>query len=484
MASRSRISYHWRLFLPLGALIGVVIGVLIWYQYRREAAYREEMFSNELELINRRVIKAYENDVSLHSFLSFIRDYYTDSMYDDVRISVYDNYGMLMYSLGDPIDRTLNAKKITYIPPVKDSKGEAGESSSEGNFFYVCAISEDGLVNVKTAMPFNQEVNDAIDIDATVWLVIIFLALVSLIFTYLYTRTLSRNVRLLREFAQRASTGANLQKDYNFPHNELGDISREIVTLYRERGKAIEMINHERQVAMHAIEERMSTSRKMTNNINHEIKTPVGIIKGYLETIIANPDMDEASRTRFLQRMMTNIDRLCSLLDDISTITRLENGGSKISLECVEMHELVYQIDNDLAASGVAGNMKFSYSIPLECKVKGNYNLINGMISGLIRNAAIHSGGTEMGVRLISESERFYVFSFYDNGTGVSEEHLTHLFERFYRVDSGRSRKAGGTGLGLPIVKNTVISLGGTISVHNQSTGGLEFIFTLPKWDE
>ncbi len=163
-------------------------------------------------------------------------------------------------------------------------------------------------------------------------------------------------------------------------------------------------------------------------------------------------------------------------------MTRLENGSDKISVDKVDMYDLVYQIDYDMPASNIAGSMKFSFDIPMECYVVGNYGLLHGMICGLVRNAAMYSGGTKIGMRLISESERFYVFAFYDNGTGVGEEHVPHLFERFYRVDTGRSRKQGGTGLGLPIVRGTVMTLGGTISVHNRSTGGLEFIFSLPKW--
>ena len=246
----------------------------------------------------------------------------------------------------------------------------------------------------------------------------------------------------------------------------------------------MELIKKERKIAINAIEEKVKITRQLTNNINHEIKTPVGIIRGYLESIIAAPEMDTATRNRFLDRMLMNVERLTDLLNDVSTMTRLENGADMIAVEKIDMHDLVYQIESDLPANNLSGNLEFSFDIPFECNVSGNYNLIQGMICGLIRNAALHSGGTEIGLRMISENKRFYVFSFYDNGNGVSSEHIPHLFERFYRVDTGRSLKMGGTGLGLPIVKSTIISLGGTISVHNRSTGGLEFIFTLPKWTE
>ena len=86
-----------------------------------------------------------------------------------------------------------------------------------------------------------------------------------------------------------------------------------------------------------------------------------------------------------------------------------------------------------------------------------------------------------MGIRLVAESGKYYTFAFWDNGTGVDPTHLPHLFDRFYRVDSGRSRKTGGTGLGLPIVKNIIESLGGSMSVSNRAGGGLQFMFTLKK---
>lgn len=357
---------------------------------------------------------------------------------------------------------------------VRDNMGDT--------YFLSRAESDDGRIMVLSALPFDADVSDAIDVDSTVWVVIGGCMFLTLFITYYFTRMLTRSVTLLKDFAYRAATGGHFTGYDKFPRNELGDISRQIVALYNERERAVEQIRKERKVAIHAIEEKVRVTRQMTNNINHEIKTPVGIVRGYLETILADPDMDTATRTRFLERMLSNVERLSGLLNDVSIMTRLENGGNKIAVNKVDMYDLVYQIEYDMPANNLAGEMEFSFDIPLECYVAGNYGLINGMICGLIRNAAMYSGGTKIGLRLISESERFYMFAFYDNGNGVAEEHLPHLFERFYRVDTGRSRKQGGTGLGLPIVKSTVVTHGGTISVHNRSTGGLEFIFSLPKW--
>ena len=92
-----------------------------------------------------------------------------------------------------------------------------------------------------------------------------------------------------------------------------------------------------------------------------------------------------------------------------------------------------------------------------------------------------YSKGTAIRLEKIHEDDYLYTFRFYDNGTGVGEEHIPYLFDRFYRIDAGRSRKVGGTGLGLPIVKNTIRTLGGKITVRNRIQGGLEYNFTLPR---
>ena len=466
MALRRRINYHWQLFLPIALSLCIVFGLIIWYQYKREADYRAEMLTSQ----------------TLRPINSFIASYFAGSPFEDVRITVYNREGLLEYSLGIPLpfDRG-SMSVISRIDEGADGRDLVRDNMGD-TYFLSRAESDDGRIMVLSALPFDADVSDAIDVDSTVWVVIGGCMFLTLFITYYFTRMLTRSVTLLKDFAYRAATGGHFTGYDKFPRNELGDISRQIVALYNERERAVEQIRKERKVAIHAIEEKVRVTRQMTNNINHEIKTPVGIVRGYLETILADPDMDTATRTRFLERMLSNVERLSGLLNDVSIMTRLENGGDKIAVNKVDMYDLVYQIEYDMPANNLAGEMEFSFDIPLECYVAGNYGLINGMICGLIRNAAMYSGGTKIGLRLISESERFYMFAFYDNGNGVAEEHLPHLFERFYRVDTGRSRKQGGTGLGLPIVKSTVVTHGGTISVHNRSTGGLEFIFSLPKW--
>lgn len=490
---KHQLSYQWRLFLPLATILCIVFGLIIYYQYKREADYRAQIFGSELEMIDNRILNAYDEDVNLRTFLNFIQKFFKGSVFEGVRVSVYFD-GQLQYSLGTPIPidndgLTLRGYGLDNSPTEGSERkiiaGRTVGSDEDGNrYLFSKTKSSDGRVTVRTAMPYSDNVHDAIDVDTTVWLVIIGCLLTTLLVTYYFTSILSRNVVLLKDFAYRATTGGRFSGEDKFPRNELGEISREIIKLYHERLKAMELIKKERKIAINAIEEKVKITRQLTNNINHEIKTPVGIIRGYLESIIADPEMDTATRNRFLDRMLMNVERLTDLLNDVSTMTRLENGADMIAVEKIDMHDLVYQIESDLPANNLSGNLEFSFDIPFECNVSGNYNLIQGMICGLIRNAALHSGGTEIGLRMISENKRFYVFSFYDNGNGVSSEHIPHLFERFYRVDTGRSRKMGGTGLGLPIVKSTIISLGGTISVHNRSTGGLEFIFTLPKWTE
>ena len=125
------------------------------------------------------------------------------------------------------------------------------------------------------------------------------------------------------------------------------------------------------------------------------------------------------------------MERLCNMLNDLSSITRLEEGGKDLMREKVDFHELLANVDSELSNIKSTTSLQFTYNVPPQCNVVGNYNLLFGMVTNLIRNSNFHSGGTMCCLALIGQNDREYRFTFYDDGKGVEEEHLPHLFERF-----------------------------------------------------
>lgn len=492
MALKRSISYQWRLFFPLVSLLWSVIIVQAVIQYQRESQYREDRLNDDLQLVNSRIIDAYNEDVELFPFMRFVSKYYENSEFNGIRISIYNDKGAMLYCMGEPIPRYSDDENL---PPelaeaIERGQGVALKRSDKSSddapyYYYGVHQSADGKLFVHTAMPFTDMLYRSVKVDSSLWIVIIVLSLLATFFAWAATRYLGQNIKILHRFARDAAEGRQLGQHYNFPSDELGEISRQISRLFNEKTKAILQSEKEHAIAMKATEDKIKNNRQMSNNINHELKTPVGVIKGYLDTIQQNPDMPVELRQNFIGKAQQHMDRLCSLLNDLSAITRLENGSNDIIREMVPMNDLLMTIGMEMETAHIAtNNIRLTFDLPLDCNVVGNYNLLYGMFINLIRNADLHSHGTECGLRLLGEEDGMYRFSFYDNGTGIDEEHIPHLFERFYRIDKGRSRKAGGTGLGLPIVKNTVTALGGTMYVQNRAEGGLEFIFTLVKWTE
>lgn len=489
MALKKRLSYQWRLFIPLTALLWLLIIVLVFFQYKRDIAYRTENIHRQLSLVNNRIINAYERDLDLTPFMHFVAQYYDNTIYNDIIVSVYDDSGKLIYCIGTPI---LQSDSDNIQPPELAEARQYGVGTSlrtgitypDSLFYFSARKSNDGKIFVHTAMPYNTSVSEAITTEPGLWIIVLAITIIATIISYYASRYFGKNISLLRDFANRAAHDKDFIAEDRFPSDELGDISRQIVHIYKEKDKAIEQREREHRIAIHATEEKSRIKRQLTNNINHELKTPIGVIKGYLDTIAETPEMDAGTRSRFIDKAREHIDRLRNLLNDISTMTRLDEAGDKIPTSEIDYHDLVFSISNDLELSRLNGNLEFNFDIPLGCRVIGNHSLLSDMLLNLIRNAAAYSQGSETWLKLVNESKGYYTFTFYDNGIGVDETHIPHLFERFYRIDEGRSRKAGGTGLGLPIVRNTILMLGGTISVKNRLHGGLEFMYTLPKWKE
>ena len=221
--------------------------------------------------------------------------------------------------------------------------------------------------------------------------------------------------------------------------------------------------------------------RELTQNIAHELKTPVASILGYTDTIIDSPDIAEEVKNQFIARTNAQARRLSTLLQDISTLNRMDYAKDMITMERVNISVLFADIVQETAIAMEAHQMKLQNYLPQDIIVHGNYSLLYSIFRNLMDNAINYAGqGTEIEVSA-EQLSGFWHFTFKDNGTGIPAQHQPRIFERFYRIDKGRSREMGGTGLGLAIVKNAVLMHGGTISVSTPDTGGLAFDFTVRK---
>ena len=201
-----------------------------------------------------------------------------------------------------------------------------------------------------------------------------------------------------------------------------------------------------------------------------------------METIVNNENISRDKINTFLERCYAQSNRLSRLLRDISVLTRMDEAANMIDMERVDISVLVGNIINEVSLELEEKHISIVDSLKKGIQIKGNYSLLYSIFRNLMDNAIAYAGtNIQININCFREDENYYYFSFADTGIGVSPEHLNRLFERFYRVDKGRSRKLGGTGLGLAIVKNAVIIHGGNISAKNNQGGGLEFIFTLAK---
>jgi two-component system OmpR family sensor kinase/two-component system phosphate regulon sensor histidine kinase PhoR len=229
------------------------------------------------------------------------------------------------------------------------------------------------------------------------------------------------------------------------------------------------------------LEKRRLIKQEMTSNISHELKTPVATVLGYLETLEASK-LEADKQKYFISKAHAQAKRLSDLVEDITTLNKIEEAGDYYAFEKVNVGNIALEVKENMQQKLDESQIKVNISIPEKLVVRGNQSLLFSVFYNLFDNV-IKYGGEKIEIHLSSylEDDDFYYFSFSNTGTVIDEKHLSRIFERFYRIDDGRSRKTGGTGLGLSIVKNAILLHGGTISARQDTEKGLEFLFSLGK---
>ena len=483
MDSTRRISYQWRMFVPMVLSLWLIIGGMAWWQVRRVKETRITLIYDQLEFLTMRLIALEEEERDINPYITYINDYYsTNYQYDDVTVEKIDDATQKSTIITGPYVEIPKGKIIGD----KGSFDVKEPNAPPKHYLYYYHDQPGKDYSLVSMIPITRKIaQDVTPITLKFWIIMIAVGIFATFMAYISTGYIVSNINFLRAFTRRAAK----QEDFDItaidrlPNDELGDISRDIVDIYLQLIEQIKRSDREHQVAITAIEEKARIKRKLTANINHEIKTPIGIIKGYVDTILGDPNMPEELKNKFLVKVQKNVDRLVELIADISVITKYENGEKLVSISEIDFHDVVYTFTDDLKMDDFGKEkIPFTFDVPLKCMISGNEALLRSMLSNLVRNARLYSQGTFCRLQFDYEDEDFYHFSFYDDGVGVPPESLPRLFERFYRVNEGRERSDGGTGLGLPIVKVTIESFGGSIDVDNRMPSGLIFHFTLKKY--
>lgn len=579
---KNRIPFSQRLFWSIFFIfLGFTVCFLL-FQYQREREFAQEKLNNVLSNYNYQLYRQCQQHADIDKTVEHFID---DIPQKELRVTIIDPHGKVLYDnsgtdeFNNHNDRSEVRKARLY------TEGFAIRlSSSTGKRYFYSARNINDFV-FRSALPYDPYVRGILSVNKDF---IYFMALMTLIFFFVLSRftfSIGNTISKLRDFARNVEKDRMPQTDYVFPNDELGDISKNIVTLYHRQQKAKNELAMEREklikhfqyskegfamftaegkeilsnilfiqftnvisdTAVHETEEvvdipelepirtflnknlrnsnrkkkvlRESVTvdkngkifliecilfldnsyelsindisrqeeesrmkRQLTQNVSHELKTPVSSIQGYLETILSNPDLPADKREFFLERCYTQSTRLTGLLRDISVLNRLDEAADMFDLVEVDIAKLVSEIEKECSKDIEEKQITSVVNLPGNPVVKGNYSLLYSIFRNLYDNAIAYAGEhVTITVNCYKEDPKYYYFSFSDNGIGISEEHINRIFERFYRVDKGRSRKIGGTGLGLSIVKNSVNFHKGQISAKSSPGKGVAFFFTLKK---
>lgn len=474
----NKLTYPGRLFLWLVCYSLLLVGCFIGFQYHREKQFKVDELNAMLQMINRHILDDLAGGGNVTDVSKSQPHPFTE-----LRVSVIDDKGNVIYD--NSLD-TLPTGNHLVREEIAEAKANGSgytvrrHSESTGNtYFYSATRGEKGYV-VRTAVPYSLSLSELLKADYGFLWVMGGITLVMCLLGFFATRRVGIHITRLNSFAELAERGERIYDTAPFPKDELGAISNHIVRLYANLQQAISDRDREHRAALREQRDKERIKKQLTNNINHELKTPVASIQVCLETIMSHPEMTPEERNGFMSRCVDNTVRLKQLLDDVSMITRMDDAPQSIIKESLDLTEIISEVVDDCDPMAAQKNIEIVNDVTRPIRLVGNRNLLTSVFRNLIDNAISYSGGTRIQLRFETSNDSMVTISVSDNGCGVGEEHLPRIFERFYRIDKGRSRKMGGTGLGLSIVKNAVVLHQGTISVANQKSGGLKFMITFP----
>ena len=247
-----------------------------------------------------------------------------------------------------------------------------------------------------------------------------------------------------------------------------------------ENGRALLLVLHE----ITRLKQLEMMRRDFVANVSHELRTPITIIKGFSETMVDDYDsLSDPAKVRFLSKIRNNVERLHLLVEDLLTLSRLESQPDRMEFSLQSLHKRLLEVEECYVRRLESSRQKISIEFDPSIEVfVFDPNRIQQVLDNLVENVFRYAPEfTELKLSArLSEEKDYVLCSISDDGPGIPEKSLPHLFERFYRVDKGRSKEKGGTGLGLSITKHIILAHGGQVRAESVLGQGCTIIFSLP----
>ncbi len=584
-----RKSFRGEIFFYFIIVFILFTAAILTFQYQREKKYRTAQLENTLDNITEITYRFIEqNNLIEKNELNRIGEIQRIIPQSNIRITVIAPDGEVLYdSSADYRTMENHLQRPEVQKAVQEQKGSNirhSETTQEEYYYYAKKYSN---YFVRTAVVYNVQIQNFLKAErAFISFIVTVFAIIGIIL-YIITGKLADAITKLKDFSLKAGKNELVEPDTNFPENELGIISRQIIRIYHKLKKAKDELSNEREKLLNhlnalnegiafftpekkktltnrnfiqyiniisqksiietgdifgmkefkklnkflkknqagqlpfqpdnlpqleyiisagekyykiqsiifidysfevvitditRLEKRRLMKQQLTSNIAHELKTPLSSIKGYLETMLNNWPVAEEKQKYFLQKTFLQSERLTHLINDISLLNNIEDAGELFRFKPVDLESVIDEVYENFANRMNENNISFSSEVKSGMVIEGNDSLLFSVFQNFVENSINYGGeGISIHIKVYHEDNKYYYFSYSDTGSGIPEEHLPRIFERFYRVDHGRTREAGGTGLGLAIVKNAIQLHKGEISVRNKSGGGTEFLFSLAK---
>lgn len=587
----SRFTYRRRLFLYYFTVFILSSSLFVAFQYKREKQYRTSQLDNKLQNITDLTSLYIENnhlrDSNNYKKIDSLKEIV--SIDKDARITVIDLNGVVLYdNFVDDVSTMENHLERAEIQKALYSEYGSNIRYSETikkDFYYYSRYYKHYFI--RASLVYNIDVKEYLKAERIFLLFIILVFVVSWIVLSLVTNKMGQSITQLKDFAVKLRRGEDVTSTGEFPNNELGVISKQIVSMYNKiklakddltvekeklfnhlfilnegvaffsseketilnnnlfiqylnliadkssisaenifdvsdfekvklfvdktllynvPSRASEVPKFEYTVSKNGryfniqtivfhdksfevlindisrLERRRLMKQQMTSNIAHELKTPVASVKGYLETIRNNENLDMEKQKHFIEKAYAQSIRLTDLINDIVVLNKIEEGNSHYTISPVAIKSVLHEVVESLQEVMDERNIQLLQDISDTVKVQANSSLLFSVFRNLVENVVNYAGeNVTISISHYHQDNEYHYLSFADNGVGIPEEHMSRIFERFYRIDSGRSRKMGGTGLGLAIVKHAILLQKGNISVRKYKDGGVEFMINLPK---